>query len=128
MLGYLNAPNAVDAEGWMNTEDLVDVDGEYLRFRGRKSQLINVGGSKVYPAEVESVLLQADNVADATVYAEPNPITGQVVAARLTLREPEDAASLRRRIRTFCRTRLAAFKVPVKVELAERFVHRRWWR
>lgn len=119
MLGYLNAPNAVDADGWMNTEDLVDVDGEYLRFRGRKSQIINVGGSKVYPAEVESVLLQADNVADATVYAEPNPITGQVVAARLSLREPEDPAALRRRIRTLCRAHLAAFKVPVKVELAE---------
>ena len=85
MVGYLNAPSPFDAEGWMNTEDLVDVNGEYVRFLGRKSQIINVGGAKVYPAEVESVLLQMPNVADATVYGQPNPITGHIVAARLTL-------------------------------------------
>ncbi|MEO8372131.1 MAG: long-chain fatty acid--CoA ligase [Candidatus Solibacter sp.] len=119
MAGYLNAPSPFDAEGWMNTEDLVEVSGEYVRFLGRKSQIINVGGAKVYPAEVESVLLQMPNVGDATVYGRPNPITGQIVAARLTLREPEDLAALTRRVRTFCREHLAAYKIPVKVELAE---------
>ena len=119
MLGYLNAPNAVDGDGWMNTDDLVDVDGEYVRFLGRKSQIINVGGSKVYPAEVESVLLQMDNIGDATVYGEANPITGHIVVARLTLREPEAPAVLRKRVRDFCRARLAAFKIPVKIELAD---------
>jgi acyl-CoA synthetase (AMP-forming)/AMP-acid ligase II len=97
----------------------VEVNGEYVRFLGRKSQIINVGGAKVYPAEVESVLLQMPNVGDATVYGRPNPITGQIVAARLTLREPEDLAALTRRVRTFCRDHLAAYKIPVKVELAE---------
>jgi acyl-CoA synthetase (AMP-forming)/AMP-acid ligase II len=119
MAGYLNAPSPFDADGWMNTEDLVEVNGEYVRFLGRKSQIINVGGAKVYPAEVESVLLQMPNVADATVYGRPNPITGQIVAARLTLREPEELAALTRRVRAFCRDHLAAYKIPVKVELAE---------
>lgn len=123
MLGYLNAPNAVDADGWMDTEDLVDVDGDYVRFLGRKSQIINVGGSKVYPAEVESVLLQMENVADATVYAKPNAITGQVVAARIALRETADPAVVRKEVRAFCRSRMPAFKVPVVIELADAALH-----
>src|SRR5262245_18877496 len=44
MLGYLNAPSPFDADGWFNTKDLVETDGEYMRILGRKSELINVGG------------------------------------------------------------------------------------
>ena len=78
MLGYLNAPSPFDADGWFNTGDAVEVDGEYLRVLGRTSELINVGGEKVYPAEVESVLLQMDNVREATVHGKRNAVTGQV--------------------------------------------------
>jgi acyl-CoA synthetase (AMP-forming)/AMP-acid ligase II len=53
MLGYLNAPSPFDEDGWFPTHDRVLVDGEYLRILGRDSDLINVGGEKVYPAEVE---------------------------------------------------------------------------
>jgi acyl-CoA synthetase (AMP-forming)/AMP-acid ligase II len=120
MLGYLNAPSPFDAEGWMNTQDVVEVDGEYLRILGRQTDIINVGGQKVYPAEVESVLLQMPNVRDAAVYGERNPITGQIVVARVNLLEPEPPAALRRRLRGFCRTRLASFKVPVRIESTER--------
>ena len=54
LLGYLNAPSPFDAEGWFNTQDLVEQDGEWLRFLGRATEIINVGGQKVYPAEVET--------------------------------------------------------------------------
>jgi long-chain acyl-CoA synthetase len=118
MLGYLNAPSPFDKEGWLDTGDEVVVEGEYLRILGRRSELINVGGQKVYPSEVESVLLQVPNVIDAGVRGEPNPITGRMVVARLTLATPEDPASLRRRVRGFCRERLAPFKVPSRVEIA----------
>ncbi len=117
MLGYLNAPSPFDADGWMNTGDMVEVDGEYIRILGRKSEIINVGGQKVYPAEVESVLLQMPNVKDAVVIGEQNPITGQIVTASLNLFEPEEPAALRKRLREFCRDRLPAFKVPAKVEI-----------
>ena len=117
MLGYLNAPSPFDAEGWMNTQDQVEVDGEWIRILGRRSEIINVGGQKVYPAEVESVLLEIDNVSDATVRAEQNPITGQIVVARLKLNEPEDFAGLKRRVRAVCASRLAPHKVPVKIEV-----------
>lgn len=120
MLGYLNAPSPFDAEGWMNTHDMVEVDGEYIRILGRQSDIINVGGQKVYPAEVESTLLQMPNVRDVTVSAEKSPITGQIVTARITLAEPEPLADLRRRVREFCRDRLAPYKVPVKIDIADR--------
>ncbi len=120
MLGYLNAPSPFDAEGWFNTQDEVEVDGEWLRFLGRKSEIINVGGEKVYPAEVESALLELDNVVDATVAGERHPITGNIVVAELRLREPEDRKALSKRVRKHCRERLASFKVPVKISVGER--------
>lgn len=123
MLGYLNAPSPFDEEGWFNTNDAVEVDGEYLKILGRKSELINVGGEKVYPAEVEGIILQLSNVQDVMVAGRSNPITGQVVVARVALREPEDASALGRRVRQFCREHLAPYKVPVAVELVEGQLH-----
>ncbi|MBM7866719.1 long-chain fatty acid--CoA ligase [Heliomicrobium gestii] len=120
MLGYLNAPSPFDEEGWFNTQDEVLVDGEYLRILGRRSEIINVGGEKVYPAEVESVLMQMENVVDAVVTGENNPVTGQIVVARLALENPEETAALKRRVRAFCRQRLLPYKVPVKVTVLER--------
>lgn len=119
MLGYLNAPSPFDQEGWFNTQDEVEVDGEWLRFKGRKSDIINVGGEKVYPAEVESVILELDNVTDAAVSKEPHPITGNIVVANVTVRQPEPPRELAQRIQAYCFKRLARYKVPVKVYLAE---------
>ena len=119
MLGYLNAPSPFDEDGWYNTGDAVEVDGPYLRILGRTTDLINVGGQKVYPAEVENVLLQMDNVCEATVWGHANPVTGQVVAARLSLAHCEDQESLDRRIYRFCSDRLAAYKVPLYIEIAD---------
>jgi acyl-CoA synthetase (AMP-forming)/AMP-acid ligase II len=120
MLGYLNAPSPFDAEGWMNTGDMVEVDGEYIRILGRQSEIVNVGGQKVYPAEVESVLLQMDNVKDVVVVGEKNPITGQIVTARVNLFAPEDLQTFKKRLRVFCRDRLPSFKIPAKIEIAGR--------
>jgi len=126
MLGYLNAASPFDKDGWMNTQDAVEVDGEYLHILGRRSDVINVGGQKVFPAEVESVLLQLSNVRDAAVYGEPNPIMGQVVATRVNLSQPEDEDAFRKRARRFCRERLAPHKMPVRIELtgADQFTAR----
>ena len=119
MLGYLNAPSPFDEEGWMNTQDCVEVDGEYVRILGRRSELINVGGQKVYPAEVESVLMQMDEIRDVTVYSEPNPITGRMVVALVHLSEPVDPIELRRRVRAFCDGKLARYKIPSRVIVGE---------
>lgn len=118
MLGYLNAPAPFDDEGYFNTQDVVQTDGPYVRILGRSSEIINVGGEKVYPTEVETVILEVPNVAEATVSGQPSPVTGMVVRALVTLVEPEDLASVRRRVRDFCRGRLEPFKVPALVEIA----------
>jgi long-chain acyl-CoA synthetase len=123
MVGYLNAPSPFDAEGWLNTGDLVEQEGDHLRILGRASDLINVGGQKVFPAEVESVLLQAPNVLDATVFADTHPAMGKVVGARVTLATPEDPLALRTRLRRFCLERLAPFKVPARITVTAESQH-----
>jgi acyl-CoA synthetase (AMP-forming)/AMP-acid ligase II len=123
MLGYLNAPWAFDDEGFFNTQDVVEVDGDYLRILGRRSEVINVGGEKVYPAEVEDVLLEVPNIAAATVAGQPSPVTGMVVAATLWLVRPEDARDVSRRIREYCRGRLEPHKVPAVMKLSEAPAH-----
>jgi len=123
MVGYLNAESPFDSEGWLSTGDRVEQRGEYFRILGRESDLINVGGQKVFPAEVETVLLEAENVADATVHGEPHPLMGAVVTARVTLFEPEAPADLRTRLRKHCLERLAAHKVPVRFRVTEESQH-----
>ncbi|MET0793145.1 MAG: long-chain fatty acid--CoA ligase [Polyangiaceae bacterium] len=119
MIGYLNAPDLFDAEGWLNTQDAVEVDGEYLRILGRASDLINVGGQKVYPAEVENVLLQMDNVQEVAVFGKAHPMMGQIVVARFNLKTPEPLPDFKRRMGAFCKERLAAYQVPRLVEISE---------
>lgn len=119
MLGYLNAASPFTEDGWFNTGDAVEVDGEYIRILGRKSEIINVGGEKVYPAEVESLLQEIENIAEATVYGEKNPITGNIVCARVRLKEHEDPREAVIRIKKACRQRMPAFKVPVKITLVD---------
>jgi long-chain acyl-CoA synthetase len=119
MLGYLNYPDPFDADGWFNTEDMVEVDGDWVRILGRESELINVGGEKVYPSEVESVLMEIAGVRDVTVRGEPSPITGSIVAARFHLDGPAPP-NFKRVVREFCRVRLAPYKVPVKIEVDDR--------
>lgn len=123
MLGYLNAPSPFTQDGWFKTGDAVEVDGEYIRILGRKSDLINVGGEKVYPAEVESVLQLMDGVEDVAVRGEPHPIIGNLVFARIKLSTDESLSSFRKRMHAFCKDKLARFMIPQKVELVASAIH-----
>jgi len=123
MLGYLNAPSPFTEDGWFNTGDAVEVAGEHIRMLGRKSEIINVGGDKVYPAEVESVLQSMEGVEEVTVSAEPNAITGQMVAARVKLGTKESLSEFRKRMRAFCQDKLESYKIPQKVILVEGALH-----
>jgi long-chain acyl-CoA synthetase len=118
LLGYLNAPSPVDEEGWYCTSDLVDVDGPWIRFRGRVSDTINVGGEKVVPAEVEHCILELDFVCEAVVRGEPHSMLGQIVTARVGLANPDlNPKAVTTSIWQHCRRRLAPHKAPVKVEI-----------
>jgi long-chain acyl-CoA synthetase len=116
MLGYLNAPSPFDADGFFDTGDLVEVDGDWLRILGRQSDVINVAGSKVFPSEVENALLEMENVDDVSARGEPSALTGQAVVVSVRLARDEDPAEFKTRLRLFCRDRLAAYKIPVKIE------------
>lgn len=123
MLGYLNAESPFTEDGWFRTGDAVLVDGQYFRILGRVSEIINVGGEKVYPAEVESVIQTIEGVCDVEVYGEANAIMGQVVCARISTGPTADARSLRKKIKRECRQQLEPFMVPVKVEIADKSLH-----
>lgn len=123
MLGYLNAPSPFTNDGYFITGDLVSVDGDYLKILGRKSELINVGGEKVYPAEVENVIIQFQNVSDATVFGEKNPITGNIVCAKIRLNQPVDKREFVKNLKKYCRERLKTYKVPVKIIITNEVQH-----
>jgi len=130
MLGYLNAPSPFTDDGWFDTNDMVEVDGEYLRILGRKSDLINVGGEKVYPAEVENVIQELEAVAEVTVYGEQNAITGNIVCADITPATPLESShetsqekELVALVKRHCRERLQRFKVPLRVNVVSESQH-----
>ncbi len=114
--GYLNAGNErFTADGWFRTGDKVEAgpDGT-LRILGRLGETINVGGEKLMPAEVESVVLTVPGVADCRVRGEAHPLTGQTVAVDV-VSFTTDHEALRAAIRIACRERLARHKIPTRV-------------
>lgn len=119
MYGYLNAPSPFTDDGYFITGDEVEVDGEFFKILGRKSEIINVGGDKVYPQEVENVLLEMDNINEVIVFGEKHVMLGNIVCAKVSLNRNEDLKKVRREIKTFCKERLEPFKIPVKISIEE---------
>jgi acyl-CoA synthetase (AMP-forming)/AMP-acid ligase II len=123
--GYEGAPEAnakafFEAEGrrWFRTGDqgAFDADG-YLRLTGRLKEIINRGGEKVSPLEVDACLMDHPAVAQCVTFALPHPRLGEEVAAAVVLRE--GLAATEAEIRDFARARLAEFKTPRKVLILE---------
>lgn len=104
----------VMADGWFRTGDLAEVGptGEIL-ICGRLKSVINIGGSKCFPEEIEDVLRGHRDVRDARVSGESHPRWGMLPVAEIVLREPGSIASPAE-LSAFCRARLAAYKVPVR--------------
>ncbi len=110
--GYVgdHAPLA-DAEGFVDTGDIVGLRGDRYEFLGRVGGVINVGGRKVFPEEVEAVLNTHPAVLAARVRSRSSPITGALVTAEVVVSDPQDAG-LREAILDVCRARLEPHKVP----------------
>ena len=123
MIGYLNAPPPFTDDGWFITGDSVRVEGDYLQILGRESDIINVGGEKVYPAEVESVILEIPGVKDVSVFGLPHAITGHIVGAKIIIDKNETRKAFKQRMRAFCKTRLEQFKIPQKISFADDQIH-----
>jgi acyl-CoA synthetase (AMP-forming)/AMP-acid ligase II len=123
MLGYLNVPSPFGEEGWFNTGDMVEREDDYVRILGRKSEMINVGGEKVHPTEIENVIQMMEGVEDVTVKSEPNPIVGQMVVAQVKISTNETGAEFKKRLRAFCKDKLANYKIPQKVTIISSPTH-----
>lgn len=119
VLGYLNASmDSFTSDGWFKTGDLVEVDGEYIKIIGRAKEVINVGGQKVLPSEIESIILEMEDISDCMVYGEQNAITGQTVVCDVVLNKSIE--NIKKRVRVFCKDRLDAYKIPTKVNVVDK--------
>lgn len=120
--GYLNKPDATkesfDSEGWFHSGDVayMDEDG-YAYIVDRKKDMINVGGEKVYPSEVEDMMLDHPKIKDLVIVGIPDDLKGEAPKAFIQLKEGE--RSTLEEIREFCRSKMAPYKVPVAVEFID---------
>lgn len=117
MLGYLNAPSPYTEDGYFMTMDMVEQDGEYYKILGRKSEIINISGEKVYPAEVESFFMGMDGVEDVAVKGESNPLIGSMVVAKFKINTNETLSEFKKRMNAYAKGKIADFKIPQKVRL-----------
>ena len=121
VLGYLNAANkGLEADGWYRTGDLVEADDRNnLRIIGRASAVINVGGQKVHPFEVEAILNEIKGIEAVGVYGMEAPITGSTVACEIVVSGDEGSRVWKRTIRNHCRGKLAPWKIPSSVKIVD---------
>lgn len=124
MLGYINAADPFDENGWYNTNDLVEQDGDWIRIIGRKSDVISVGGVKFLPSEIERVALDYENVAQVQARGVDNPITGQHVELQV---EPVSGEDLDKRdIKKFLKARLPEHQWPHRIRIGTVGVNHRY--
>jgi len=125
MVGYAAATSAkaFTDDGWVSTGDVVCLVDDRVLFSGRADNVINVGGSKVLPEEVEAVILRLPAVRDARVYGRKNPITGAIVAVDLVADATADQETVRREAITLAQGALEPYKVPRIVRFVDQITY-----
>jgi long-chain acyl-CoA synthetase len=122
MKGYWNQQAETDAvleDGWFLTGDIARMDEDgYFYIVDRKKDMINVGGFKVYPREVEDVLFEHPDIKEAGVVGIPDEFSGEVVKAFVVLKDPSKKLT-EQEVIDYCQSRLAKFKAPRKVEFLQ---------
>ena len=115
--GYENNPDANEkafTNGWFRTGDEGTIDPQgYLRLTGRLKEIINRGGEKISPLEVDTILMDHPAIAQVVTFAMPHAKLGEEVAAAVVLRDGHTLDE--HTLRNFCATRLAPFKVPRRI-------------
>ena len=113
MLGYEgeSLPTLSD-DGWLITGDLVRVDGDRVHFQGRSDDILNIGGAKVYPQEVEEFLLSCPGVTEVRVRSIPNPMSGQLLTADVVLAPGYEPDVHRVELMRLCQSTLPSHKAP----------------
>jgi acyl-coenzyme A synthetase/AMP-(fatty) acid ligase len=113
-----NAADLADAEGFIDTGDMVELRGDRYHFVGRRGGIINIGGLKVHPEEIEAVINRHAEVRMSRAKSRRSPITGAIVVADVILADGDDASrsdDIRDRILADCRASLASYKVPAVI-------------
>ncbi|MDR7543754.1 MAG: long-chain fatty acid--CoA ligase [Armatimonadota bacterium] len=121
MMGYWNNPVETDRairNGWLYTGDIgrMDEDG-FFYVEDRKKDMVNIGGFKVFPREVEEVLYEHPKVKEAAVAGVHHRMRGEMLVAHVVPKDAGDPRMLRRELRDFCAQRLSAYKVPRRIEI-----------
>jgi acyl-CoA synthetase (AMP-forming)/AMP-acid ligase II len=123
--GYINNPQANSAsfvEGWFRSGDLGSLDARgYLDLKGRIKELINRGGEKIAPSDIDVVLLSNPAVLEAVTFAEPHPIYGECVHAAVILRAGSEVSE--RELEDYCRSKLSGFEVPERIHTVSEIPH-----
>ena len=117
------APPLADADGFVDTGDMVELRGDRYHFVGRRGGIINIGGLKVHPEEIEAAINRHDTVRMSRAHSRRSPITGSIVVADVVLAEgtPKDGQeAIRSEILGSCKATLAAYKVPAVIRFVER--------
>ena len=112
----------LDSEGYVDTGDVIEQRGDRCHFVGRRGGIINVGGLKIHPEEVEAVINEHPGVRMSLVTARRNPITGSIVSADVVLAadaSPLEAERARTEILARCRSALPPHKVPASVRIVD---------
>jgi acyl-coenzyme A synthetase/AMP-(fatty) acid ligase len=117
-----NAADLTDSEGFVDTGDMVELRGNRYYFVGRRGGIINIGGLKVHPEEIEAVINRHPRVRMSCARSRKSPITGGIVVADVILADGSEAGcsdSIRSEILADCRASLAPHKVPVMIRFVE---------
>jgi acyl-CoA synthetase (AMP-forming)/AMP-acid ligase II len=113
------SPAPPRAGDWIATGDCVERTGDRVYFRGRVSEIINVGGVKVSPPLVEQEIRKAPGVREARVFGKSNPVTGQIVAAEIEIAQGANGESVLAAIRQACRARLNRYEQPREIHIVD---------
>lgn len=115
MLGYLNLDNPFDEGGYFNTGDIIEEKGGYYRIIGRESNLINIGGSKIYPKEIENVILKIPEVIDCIIIPKKNLVTGNHIECCIYIKDLERKELIKKNVKKACFNELPNYAFPQKI-------------
>ncbi|MGB0879293.1 MAG: ANL family adenylate-forming protein [Polaribacter sp.] len=119
----LGTSKSFNLEGdWYQTGDIVEfLDNEKFKFKNRKSEMINVGGYKVNPSEVEAIIKEIEGVQDVIVFGRDNSVMGKIVVAHVIKNESEDKKELKNRIKEITKSKLQDYKLPRLIKFVDAF-------
>jgi acyl-CoA synthetase (AMP-forming)/AMP-acid ligase II len=119
---YAGRPDLVlvGSDGYVDTGDMIEIRNGRCYFTGRRGGIINVGGLKVHPEEIEAVINRHPNVRLSWVKSRKSPIIGAIVVAEVVLNEPPtNLEAVKSEIVALCRLTLTDYKIPAMIKVVE---------